>query len=89
MVSKMRLSMLCSVILSQVSAVGVGYNSECLLDSECKATMDSTEYCCAQLEYEANGVTIKKRECLTRTTMADAGGAYEFEGITTTNAYCD
>ena len=41
------------------------------------------------LIYEANDVQIKKRECLPRSDMDSANGSYEFEGIKTTDAYCD
>ena len=39
--------------------------------------------------YEANDVTIKTRECLPRSTLESADGKYSFEGVTTTEAYCD
>ena len=75
----------------------IGYNQQCKIDSECRLEdeendddkKDLKDVCCAQLIYEANGVEIKKRECLIRTEVADAGGAYKFDGVTTTEAYCD
>ena len=51
-------------------SVGIGYNSECRLDSECRAEIeDVPDVCCALLIYEANGANIKKRECLARSIM--------------------
>ena len=75
--------------LTPTLSLDVGYNSECQLDSECRAKFDSQDICCALLIYEANNVQVKKRECLPKSTMAEAAGAYTFEGVTTTNAYCD
>ena len=81
-------------LLAGLSAgLGVGYNSECRMDSECRASTTLPDVCCAQLIYEANDVTIKKRVCLPKSTMEDAGGSYKDSditgGVTTTDAYCD
>ena len=78
-----------SIFMDSISAIDVGYNSECQLDSECRAAVDTKDICCALLIYEANDVQIKKRECLPRSDMDSANGSYDFEGITTTDAYCD
>ena len=58
------------------SAIGVGYNSECQMDSECRAKTNLLDSCCAQLIYESNGVEVKKRECVAKSAMDDAGGNY-------------
>ena len=84
-----RLSLACALVLCEASGLDLGYNSECQMDSECRASTDLKDVCCALLIYEANDVIVKKRECLPRSTMEDAGGSYEFEGVTTTDAYCD
>ena len=78
-----------ALVVSVTSGLDLGYNSECQMDSECRATTTLQDVCCALLIYEANDVTVKKRECLPRSTMEDAGGSYEFEGVTTTDAFCD
>ena len=98
MISKKALSAAGVLLLSSTEAIGIGYNSECQLDSECRQCLDDenceidrsiTDVCCALLIYEANDVTIKKRECLSKSALASAGGSYDFEGVTTTDAFCD
>lgn len=59
-------------------AIGLGYNSQCLMDSECRVLSPLSDICCALLIYESNGVTIKQRECLARSAMDDANGNYDF-----------
>ena len=67
----------------------MGYNSECRLDSECRSDTGLKDVCCALLIYESEGARIEKRQCLPRSDMEDAGGKYKFDGIETTDAYCD
>lgn len=65
----------------------MGYNMECQLDSECRlAKPDILDVCCAQLVYEANGVEVKARECLSQSTVTSG---FTFKGIETSEAYCD
>ena len=60
-------------------SIGVGYNSECRLDNECRAGSDALpDICCALLIYTANGVSVKKHECLPRSQIESAKGAYSF-----------
>ena len=42
-------------------AIEAGYNSECRLDSECRALNDLPDICCAKLVYEAFGAQVEKR----------------------------
>lgn len=67
----------------------IGYKNECRLDSECRATSDLTDICCAKLVYSAFGADVEKRVCLARSDMDSANGEYKYEDITTTEAYCD
>jgi len=79
-----------SLLLSRHTlAAGVGYNSECRMDSECRAQSSLPDICCAQLIYQSNGVEVRERTCLAKSTMQDAKGAYQIDGVTTTRAYCD
>ena len=47
------------------------------------------DICCAKLIYEANDVEVVSRVCIAKTDMEDANGKYEYQGVTTTDAYCD
>ena len=72
------IALILSIFTATINAIDVGYNSECQLDSECRAEEDLKDICCALLIYEANGVSIKKRECLPRSDMDSANGSYDF-----------
>ena len=67
----------------------IGYNQQCITDKNCRETTDLLDICCAKLIYEANGVEIVSRSCQTKSEMESANGSFEYQGVTTTDAYCD
>lgn len=86
------LTLVATVLLSAevVGSVGVGYNSECRLDSECReAKPDVQDVCCAKLIYEANGGSISSRSCESKAAIETANGSFDFQGAKTTEAFCD
>ena len=66
------------LVSTSLAVSDIGYNSQCRLDSECRTQTDLADICCAKLVYEAFGAVVTKRECLPKSDMESANGAYEF-----------